>query len=323
MSDEVEYTASFRVSGEGITNLCRQIYHYEDKLKAIEIMGAFEDLTIGDINRILNGDSYLKSTEDGSGVILVNEEDVEFKKELEKHREFIENQRKPKHIGMKFWDDGDRQWVDKNGNSVESYNEDEPIQDLVVLQEKAQCELVMELLEEGFSPEKAVIPLISYIDRRCKDDHSEEFIKNVQNLDNISDSLCKKCGLSDEDPNCWGKFVCPTFKKYVIDAFPVDNFYCADGIDMVKIATIPVPKKLIDVYTGNLLNRIQKTNKKPTDSYEIWVDPQDKEDLRRQLHEDILRAGGFDRYDMTPAAIIFRVVLENYIEKRVHLLGGF
>lgn len=318
MSETIEHVGHFRVCGEGITGLCRQIYHYEDKLKAIEIMGAFEGLTIGDINRVLNGDAYLKSTEDGSGVILVNEEDVDFKKELENHHNFIEKQNKPKYKGMKFWDDGVCGWVDKNGDPIENECV-QPVEDLAVLQEKAQRELASELLEEGFSPEESVIPLRSYIERQCKDTNSDEFIKTIDNLETVSNLLCKKCGKSNEDPECWGRSVCSTFKKYAIDEFRV----CEDGIDTIKIAGIPVPKKLVDVYTNQLLERIQKLNKKPTDSYEIWVDPQEKEDLRRQLHEDIFRAAGFDRYDMSIGAIVFRIVLENYIENRVHLLGGF
>ncbi len=265
-------TLRFRVCGEGIVDLCRQIYHFEDdKIKALDIMSCFDKLSIGNVYRVINGDAKLITSDDGESVIYIQEEDLEFKAELLKRKQYLE---RIKRI------------------------EEEPT-----------------LNEDGNMIYETPDYIVS-----C-----EDFLNK---LDREAETLCDVCK-ENPDPDyqdCkYRTFsTCMRFKKLAVDTYPVKEPYENDKGEMViDFVRIPVPKKLIDKYTDSILKRLKQTNTNPKDRYDFWCDAQENDDMRRDLHYAILKSTGFDRYDMEPAAMAFRAVIENYIEKRVHLLGGF
>ena len=71
----------FKVCGEGLTDLIRQIYLYEDKEKAWNIIGTLNGITIEQAKSILLGDAKLISIKDGTELQIVEEVDKKWKEE--------------------------------------------------------------------------------------------------------------------------------------------------------------------------------------------------------------------------------------------------
>lgn len=86
-----EGIAYFSVCSEGIVNLVRQMYHFENKKQeVIDILTSYEGITQDQINLILNGEGILKTVEGGAKFVL--ESDSKFKIKLKKHQQWIESQ---------------------------------------------------------------------------------------------------------------------------------------------------------------------------------------------------------------------------------------
>ena len=52
----------FRTDGEGIMNMAKRIYFWEDEERAIHILRAFKDINIKQINKVINGQAKLLGT---------------------------------------------------------------------------------------------------------------------------------------------------------------------------------------------------------------------------------------------------------------------
>ncbi len=285
----------FRVCGEGIVDICRQIYHFEDdKVKALDIMSCFDTLTIGNVYRVLNGDAKLVTSDDGESVIYIPEEDLEFKAELLKREQCVERIKRLE----------EEELLNEDGNMAYGV----PCQDNATVLTEAQT----------------LYGIKAWIEKET----GKSCDGFLNKLDLEAATICDVCK-ENPDPDyqdCkYRTFsTCMRFKQLAVEAYPVKEPYENDKGEMViDFVRIPVSKKLIDNYTDNIITRLKKTNTNPKDRYDFWCDAQDNDDGRRELHYTILKAAGFDRYDMEPAAMAFRAVVENYIEKRVHLLGGF
>ena len=80
----------FSVCSEGIVNLTRQMYHFENKKQeAIDMLSSYDGITDVQINAIINGNGTLKTVEGGAKFVL--ESDSKFKFKLKKHQEYIES----------------------------------------------------------------------------------------------------------------------------------------------------------------------------------------------------------------------------------------
>jgi len=82
--------------GSGINQLIRDIYWFEDnKAKAMNILETFVGITLTQSMDLLNGNAQFEPNDDGT-VNLVYKEDKEFKKSLQDHQTFLENNKEEK-----------------------------------------------------------------------------------------------------------------------------------------------------------------------------------------------------------------------------------
>lgn len=105
----------FTVSAEGVVDLCRQAWLYEDRqVWAIKTLGYLAyGIGVDKIDEILHGISTLKSTEDGTGCHLEREEDESWMMEVQRHTAYLEG-RYYKFAGRKVL----KEMVDTYTNSV-------------------------------------------------------------------------------------------------------------------------------------------------------------------------------------------------------------
>jgi len=85
----------FKVCGEGITRLIRDIYLYENKEKAWNIIGTMHGITINQSKAVFYGDAeFINDKKDDSIVLLVYKENKEWKKTFDDHIKFLEEREK-------------------------------------------------------------------------------------------------------------------------------------------------------------------------------------------------------------------------------------
>jgi len=75
----------FRVDGPGITNLIRQIYLYEDKDKAWNMIGTMGEITVDQCIKVFMGDAEFQNPKENDGTLnYVTKIDKEWKEEDQK-----------------------------------------------------------------------------------------------------------------------------------------------------------------------------------------------------------------------------------------------
>lgn len=82
----------FKVDGLGMTDLVRQMYLYEDKQKAWNIMESFPGLTIEQAKELFLGNAQFENIKDSNSLNYVIKENKKWKDEYSKHTEFLKEQ---------------------------------------------------------------------------------------------------------------------------------------------------------------------------------------------------------------------------------------
>jgi len=129
---------------------------------------------------------------------------------------------------------------------------------------------------------------------------------------------CKECTLTHDA-------CCDKYRSRLKAAFPLGEPYDIDGRIVVPIMDGFVPKKLLDFYTGSIIDRLKDVNRQriihPTETRRMLWDIEEMEDERRQLHIAILAAAGFTPFDVSRDAVAFKIVIEEYVTDRARKMG--
>lgn len=119
---------------------------------------------------------------------------------------------------------------------------------------------------------------------------------------------------------------CALYRKKLVEKYPITPFTLSDGREVYRVGDLAnIPKELLDNYVNTLVDRLRAL-RRPIDEFQrermLWrID--ELEDMRRALHLDILKAAGLDPFDIGLDAVAFKVVVEDYVEKRAQRFGGF
>lgn len=85
-------TLSFKVCGEGLTTLVRDIYLYEDQAKAWNIMGTLHGLSIDQATAVFEGrGKFITDPDDDSLLCFVDEVDEEWQREYAEHKAHLKD----------------------------------------------------------------------------------------------------------------------------------------------------------------------------------------------------------------------------------------
>lgn len=297
----------FKIDGKWFTSFVRSLFHYEEKKElALKSLSCIEGLSINEAYAVLNGDAEFEN--DGNLFALVMREDTEFKQKLAAHNEFIEKRKKEQ--------------------IVEDEEYGECISKLCDVAEKHNIQFMR---EEGH------IRSSVFSDREVvSKEHGqfESFAKMV------TDECCKNC---QDDATCNLLYDCQKIKDYLgksqipepIDmkwrefraGKPVTDPDLSDGetIKVIKFASIPVRKSLLDDYVTNVISRIRNAKRYEGGS-NIWIDIDGLEEIRRKIHTKILWEAGYLektwQTDMGEDAQIFRAMVEVYVEKMAKRFGA-
>lgn len=99
----------FTVCGSGLTKLVRDIYLYEEKEKAWNIMGSLDGITIDQSKAVFMGKAKLVECENGTTLSLVYEDDLEWQKEFDGHiKDLAEREKENSFIersAHEFWNE--------------------------------------------------------------------------------------------------------------------------------------------------------------------------------------------------------------------------
>jgi hypothetical protein len=120
---------------------------------------------------------------------------------------------------------------------------------------------------------------------------------------------------------------CEHYRRKLVKKFPVCEPVWKDGREMYPIAGGLIPKKTLDAYTQQILDRLQYLNgtgRKFTDHEKkrpLWRIGELEEE-RRALHIALLAAAGFVPYECSLPAIAFKIIIEEFVEERCRRFGA-
>lgn len=120
---------------------------------------------------------------------------------------------------------------------------------------------------------------------------------------------------------------CDHYRRKLVKKFPVGDPIYKDGREMYPIAGGLIPKKTLDAYTQQILDRLQYLRgvKREFKDYEkkrpLWR-IEELEAERRALHIALLAAAGFVPYECSVEAIAFKIIIEEFVEDRCRRFGA-
>lgn len=141
------------------------------------------------------------------------------------------------------------------------------------------------------------------------------------------DELQKLCDCGKECTDHSLSEFCALYRKALVERFPVEPFTLSDGREVYRVGDLGnVPKEILDGFVNAIVDRLRTIRKIDLNEYQrerlLWrVD--ELEDIRRQFHLKIAREFGVEPFDISSDAIALKVILEEYVEKRAQMFGGF
>jgi hypothetical protein len=118
--NETEHEAHFRVNGNGITNIVRDIYHFQHREDAaLQILSQFAGISLDTAYEVINGNAKLESINNGEEVKVVYEEDIPFKKLVTEHREYVQKQIEDQEEYNKKCRENRRRGIDECEDSID------------------------------------------------------------------------------------------------------------------------------------------------------------------------------------------------------------
>ena len=120
---------------------------------------------------------------------------------------------------------------------------------------------------------------------------------------------------------------CALYRKALVERFPVEPFTLSDGREVYRVGDLGnIPKDILDGFVNAIVDRLRTLRKIDLNEYQrerlLWR-VNELEDIRRQLHLKIAREFGVEPFDISSDAIALKVIIEEYVEKRAQLFGGF
>lgn len=142
---------------------------------------------------------------------------------------------------------------------------------------------------------------------------------------------CNPCTHTYKDP--YGKMCesrtstfCEKYIPRLLETYKVgEPVKDSDGEEYYPIMGGSIPKKLVDRYSDNLIERLKTLDKYERDGWNDHFRPfytiDHFENERRELHIAILYNAGFYPEECTIEAEAFKIVMEKFIEERCRRLG--
>jgi hypothetical protein len=194
-------------------------------------------------------------------------------------------------------------------------------------------------MEQGLAARKAIVELAEFTKRENK---HNLFLGKREIEGHL---LCQPCPeYTEGSDHCYKEWFasCHKFKEfagqYAVNVKPyamrgrvyleekpwMDNIIKPDDVfEVVEIFRTLIRKSVLDEYINHIVDRLKSANQKVEHKTEIWYNIEEKEDLRRKLHHDILFEAGFEIAQLDYGSCAFRAAVESYVENRVKELGGF
>ena len=289
----------FRVDAEGITDLVRQIFHYEDNPeKALDILNCFRGIPLEDAYAIINGDARLSSP-NGVTFHVDHEPDDEFIINLTGHKEWKKGaDKRRRDFEENIWYEMDTLMRVQHPDLVKPM---ERTKVLIDASRVSRTHTMFNDMAHGFCEkcgghEKCTHTLMSSCD----------LIKEMLSKINIPESY-----LVTKTRFISGK---PWINRHKFDD--------VSEIEVVNMAGFEVRKSLLDNYVSDIITRLRNAQKQRSIDPEenIWY-IEGMERIRRDLHGEILSEAGYDVMDMCEGAQLFRAMIEQYLENKSRLYG--
>jgi hypothetical protein len=298
------HIAHFRVDGEGLTRIVRDMYCYEYKqMQALDILEGLHGITISQAKKVCTGEARLEDRNNDGLIYYVEEPDREFMTAYTDHKIWLEHHLEEEARELKnllFNVNTPRKW---------SLPEEELITigkriatgqlDLVNKQYFADKE--RERSQYGGSPYMDNIAKTGLLGRALRAAYPEAYEEEEEDENTKKPSLeamtepLTQTGISNEP-------VIPEPSK-----------------ETVKVGKWNVPKNLMDRYSLHVVKRIRKSirNREIPDSIDGVTELYHLEMERQALHDAICKALGFDHdaKERNEDQVDFDNALQDYLDK--------